>query len=211
MGTGYQMLRRMLNLTCHVLIGIHLYMLCWYSIDSSAKGWYKAHTVLCGAAIAFCCAEGLLMFCPANYTRILSERSHRILHIIWFLVASIMLLVGVILPFTEDAKLKGAHAFLGLTCLILIIISTIVGLMMLASSFRDRKSIRLVHSIIGIIGYILGIITLCHIYIKLCDGHIKLSNICGHDWQMVVMLVAIGVISLIAPVEILIGRGGDFD
>ncbi|KAF7267639.1 hypothetical protein GWI33_019130 [Rhynchophorus ferrugineus] len=159
-------------LTRFGIAGVVVYV-CWIAIEHYHY-WFSWHVILCTFGYLPLMAESLLLFLPDEiWSRELSRTAKYTIHGIIVLIGTLMLTGGnaVVFHYFEPGyHFNTAHGITGLISMIFVIISIPVGLAIkyhkeVKSRVPGRLIVwKLTHNTLGLLGYIIGIISLCYGY-----------------------------------------------
>lgn len=159
-------------LTRFGIAGIVVYS-CWLAIKNY-NYWFSWHIILCTFGYVPLMAESFMLFTGDElWSRQMSRTAKYTIHGIVVSIGTIMIIAGnaVVFHFISPGyHLYTAHGITGLVSMILLILSVPVGLAI--KYYQEVKpciSIRLIwckatHNILGLLGYAIGIISLCYAY-----------------------------------------------
>ncbi|KAJ8916368.1 hypothetical protein NQ315_005065 [Exocentrus adspersus] len=165
--------RFLLNyVTRFIFAGLFLYS-CWIPFQY-LTGWFSYHVILCTFGYIPLMAEAIMLFVGDElWSRQMSRKSKYWVHGILISVGTIFIIVGNALVFhyiEPGYHLYTEHGITGLVSMIFLILSLFLGLAATYSNeMKQFLSLRpvwykLVHNGIGLLGYGIGIVSLCYAY-----------------------------------------------
>ncbi|XP_044264753.1 transmembrane reductase CYB561D2-like [Tribolium madens] len=144
------------------LSGVVIYC-CWISI--MAYSWFTWHVILCTLGMIPLMSEALLLFAPDElWSRQLPRTRKYFIHGFLMTLGTVLVTAGCIDTFcfiTEGYHLYTAHGITGLIAMILMIVSIVSGVMANYSKYLRPVTLKFYHNCFGLLGYIIGIISLC--------------------------------------------------
>ncbi|CAG9762393.1 unnamed protein product [Ceutorhynchus assimilis] len=160
-------------LTRFGIAGVVVYS-CWIAIVNY-NYWFSWHVILCTFGYLPLMAESLMLFTGDElWSRQMTRTAKYTIHGIIVSIGTVMIIAGNGLVFhyiSPGFHLNTVHGITGLVSMILIIVAIPVGLMI--KYYRELQSyvpiIRPIwykglHNVLGVLGYIIGIISLCFAY-----------------------------------------------
>ncbi|XP_018567157.1 cytochrome b561 domain-containing protein 2 [Anoplophora glabripennis] len=159
-------------LTRFIFGGLLLYC-CWTPLQN-LSGWFSYHVILCTFGYIPLMAEALMLFVGDElWSRQLSRKQKYSVHAILITVGTVFIIVGNSLMFHyyhPDYHFYTAHGITGLISMIILILSLFLGVA--ANYSNEMKSYlslrpvwyKFVHNGVGILGYAIGIVSLCYGY-----------------------------------------------
>ncbi|XP_074037375.1 uncharacterized protein [Leptinotarsa decemlineata] len=165
--------RFVINYVVRFLSAVVIVYCCWIPFQN-LTGWFSYHVILCTFGYIPLMAESIMLFVGDDiWSRQMSRKAKYAIHGILVTVGTVFTIVGNALVFhyiEPGYHLYTAHGITGLISMIFLIISLVLGM---AVNYPDytKKVIDLrpvwhkfSHNILGIIGYAIGIISLCYAY-----------------------------------------------
>lgn len=165
--------RFMINYAVRFLSASLFVYSCWIPFQYLG-GWFSYHVILCTFGYIPLMAEAIMLFVGDDiWSKHLSRKAKYTVHGILITVATAITIIGNVLVFVyiePGYHLYTAHGITGLVSMIILIVSIILGL---AVNYpKETKKIvplrpvtfKFLHNISGLIGYGIGIISLCFGY-----------------------------------------------
>ncbi|KAL1513798.1 hypothetical protein ABEB36_003159 [Hypothenemus hampei] len=189
----------------HLLLAIFITSTIWFlAYNWSWNNLRTWHVFLCNIGISLFMAEGIALFNPGNAFIYGSSRKFRgTLHGIFMGLGALAVIVGVSMMINykisnNRTHLTTPHAIIGITTFIITFLAAIGGIFI---HFYDRFNIKPVyvkncHFILGILVYVLGVITL-----SLGLKNYFYENSDATNTGLIVILVLASIINVSGPLK----------
>ncbi|XP_057664335.1 transmembrane reductase CYB561D2-like isoform X2 [Diorhabda carinulata] len=172
---------------------------CWIPFQYLG-GWFSYHVILCTFGYIPLMAEAIMLFVGDDiWSKNLSRRAKYTVHGILITVATLITIVGNVLVFVyiePGYHLYTAHGITGLVSMIILIISIILGLAVHYPKSTKRivslrpVTFKFLHNISGLMGYGIGIISLCFGYFT---DWFKYFNGAESRWVALIFTMAVSL------------------
>ncbi|XP_044746721.1 transmembrane reductase CYB561D2-like [Coccinella septempunctata] len=165
-----KIIRFLLNLLSRAgLAGVVTYSI-WLPIEHYHY-WFSWHVILCTLGYVPIMTESLLLFNGDDgWSELVTKRTKYIIHGVLITSGTVCFTAGniTLMYFTKSKHFSTVHGITGLISMILCLLSLLLGLATYNST-KLRKCVRpvllkFIHNLVGIIGYIIGIISLCYAF-----------------------------------------------